>query len=628
MNKFFRDFCEYWNLLFIFALLIFIFQHFYFGLVHFHDCDSSVFYEYLDKTSISRMRSFIDKFSPSQLVNIRYFFADLSQKISFLPFKKFIQLSYVSTYPPMMGFIFGFIKRETYESFYYFSSLITGFSLALSSIFMYLTFLNLKLEKKISFGVCTLLLTLYATNSYSYHLGSSIWYLFSISLGIFLLTFQNKFLKDLFSFLLQFLSYPYIVWLCSQFIITAICTLYYENINLGVLKYKGLRFLKDRFLTIFGLTLNILLFVPTNSGYRYGPDLRGFFTIFSFNPLNDEPLFFTILFSIFLYLLFSLAINSFFGKIIKTFFFDFKSFKSKLRLTFKSFFMDERSKVFLTCFSFLIIFFILVLLRKLTFTTTRHGIFILPAFLILVALGADELTHKIKEINALLSKKLISLIILSFVVFSFFISNYSSIQRVDILKKNGIPNSIINFIKNSENVGYSIIGCSPHYKYSNFDESKFSYNRKEPHILSDLYKPGKKLLISQRPIISKSSGEFNNELGKYLFFGSPSLGDEINVFSKNVKIKVISDPVILKTNVYYDALNKNSKKYNLFHLFNKLKTFYIIKFDPNKIKSNNLNNLAIYDWYDFYSKATGAEYRYSRPNDIWLIPIIVENFSD
>ena len=102
MNKFHRHFCEYWNLLFIFALLIFIFQHLYFGFVHFHDCDSSVFYEYLDKTSISRMKSFIDKFSPSQLVNIRYFFADLSQKISFFPLKKFTQLSYISTYTPLM----------------------------------------------------------------------------------------------------------------------------------------------------------------------------------------------------------------------------------------------------------------------------------------------------------------------------------------------------------------------------------------------------------------------------------------------------------------------------------------------------------------------------------------------
>ena len=101
-------------------------------------------------------------------------------------------------------------------------------------------------------------------------------------------------LKQTQEFLLQFLSYPYIVWLLSQFFITSICTLYYEDINLRVLKDKGLRFLKDRYLTIIGLTLNILLFVPTNSGYRYGPDLRGFFTMLSFHPLK-KPIHLNIL---------------------------------------------------------------------------------------------------------------------------------------------------------------------------------------------------------------------------------------------------------------------------------------------------------------------------------------------
>ena len=118
MNKLNRKGIEYWNLLFIFALLIFIIQHFYFGLVHFQDCDSSVLFEYLDQKSILRMKSFIDNFSPSQFVNVRYFFAELSQKISFLPLQKFLQLPYVSTYTPLMGFIFGSVSRDTYESFY------------------------------------------------------------------------------------------------------------------------------------------------------------------------------------------------------------------------------------------------------------------------------------------------------------------------------------------------------------------------------------------------------------------------------------------------------------------------------------------------------------------------------
>ena len=122
-----------------------------------------------------------------------------------------------------------------------------------------------------------------------------------------------------------------------------------------------------------------------------------------------------------------------------------------------------------------------------------------------------------------------------------------------------------------------------------------------------------------------SAENLSNELGKYLFFGNPTFGDEIKVFSKNIKVKVVAEPYILKTQVYYDSLNKSSKTYNLFHLLNKLKNLYIAKFDSDKINSNELNNLVIYDWYNFYSKATGEEYRYPRPNDIWLVPIKVED---
>ena len=42
-------------------------QHFYFGLVHFQDCDSSVLFEYLDQKSILRMKSFIDKGIPEAI---------------------------------------------------------------------------------------------------------------------------------------------------------------------------------------------------------------------------------------------------------------------------------------------------------------------------------------------------------------------------------------------------------------------------------------------------------------------------------------------------------------------------------------------------------------------------------
>ena len=137
----------------------------------------------------------------------------------------------------------------------------------------------------------------------------------------------------------------------------------------------------------------------------------------------------------------------------------------------------------------------------------------------------------------------------------------------------------------------------------------------------------KKLLISQRPIISQKKGEFDNEFTQYLFFDKPRFGDIINIKSKKVKIKIIGKPFISKTSIYYDSLNKNSKIYNLFHSLRFLKTFYINKFKPSQISNNNRNNLEIYNWYDFYAKSTGEEYRYPRPNDIWLIPIEVERLN-
>ena len=104
-------------------------------------------------------------------------------------------------------------------------------------------------------------------------------------------------------------------------------------------------------------------------------------------------------------------------------------------------------------------------------------------------------------------------------------------------------------------------------------------------------------------------------------------GDEINVYSKNVKFSIISEPFISKTGVYYDALNKNSKFSNLFHFFRGFKTIIIRNFFPEKVEFNNKANKAIYDFYDFYSKTTGEEYRYPRPNDIWLIPVKIEKIN-
>ena len=183
---------------------------------------------------------------------------------------------------------------------------------------------------------------------------------------------------------------------------------------------------------------------------------------------------------------------------------------------------------------FLVVFTILVFLRKLTFTTTRHSLFIIPPILFLTAYGAEELVHDIK--NKLTKfNKIISFSIITFISITFVISNYSSFQRIDILKREKIPQNISNFVIENKNIDYSIIGCSPHYKYADFSREKISYNLTKKINVSDIYEPGKKLLISQRPIISQSKGEYENSFTNYLFFGIPKKGDEIVVDSKMSK---------------------------------------------------------------------------------------------
>ncbi len=625
-SKIFKSqFFEFWNLLFFLAGFFFIIQHIFLGFYHFHECDSSILYDYLKDQPLINMNYFINNFSPDVFTNIRLWLAKVSIEIPFLPLKKFIQLPYVSTYTPLMGLFFGGLSNETYKWFYYFSSLINGFVLLLTSTIFYLTNIKLNISKPISFFFASLLLTFYATNSYSYHLGSTIWYLLSISLGIYILLIENKILKDLSSAILTFLSYPYILWYFSELFIIIIFSFYNKKLNFKFILDTFINLFKGRFLTIISIFLNIVLFFPVNSGYRGGPDIRGLYTIFSFEPLNNINNNFAIIFSIILYMFLLLGVLSFRNTLMK--FFTLENFNFKNKSLLKVIDFDNRSLVFLHCFSFIFIVMILVIVRKLSFTTSRHSIFIIPSLLLLISFGAEEFIKKIKNKFDFNLNKFITPLIISFISFTFFISTNSNLQRIDILKSNNIPSSINDFVKSNNDITYSIIGCSPHYKYANFDEKRINYNKKISNKLSNLYSTGKKLVISQRPIISKKKGEFDNEFTQYLFFDKPSFGDTINVKSKKVKIKIIGKPFISKTSIYYDSLNKNSKIYNLFHSFRILKTFYINKFKPSQIMKNNSNNLEIYNWYDFYTKSTGEEYRYPRPNDIWLIPIEVEKLN-
>ena len=183
---------DFWNSLFIITLVIFTIQHLYFGTLHYHETDSSRVYDFMKDSSSETMKSYISSHSPNSILNIRFQLAELSQNISFRPLKKFIELPYLSTYTPLMGFIYSQIKMSSFEDFYRIASFITGLVLQISSILLYITCLKFHYPKRVAFIVSLPLLTFYSTNSYSYHLGSTIWYILSICTGIFLLTLKRS----------------------------------------------------------------------------------------------------------------------------------------------------------------------------------------------------------------------------------------------------------------------------------------------------------------------------------------------------------------------------------------------------------------------------------------------------
>lgn len=600
---------NYWDFLLLLAILTFFIQHIYFGKYHFHECDSVITFDYLKNASFEQMKKHIIITSPPNLLNIRLQTLSLSQQINFLPLKGFFKLPYLTTYTPIMGLLFGKFINNSFEQFYQICTLINALALSLSSLFIYKTCLNLDYKKSVSLFSSCCLLTLYATNSYSYHLGSTVWFIFSISAGIYLINYKNALLKDLSSFLLFFLSYPYIIWIFCEEFTKSLIFLVSNKISFKNLKSLIFNICKKRVFSIIGFFTVVTFFFPINSGYRYGPDLRGLYSIFSLEPLNNQNQLLPILFSFTIYsiCLFGVIKNNNHLKIA----FVNNDYFEKINNLYK-----QKIYVNTISFSFLIIFGILAIFQKLTFSTTRHSLFIIPAILILLACGLDEIS---KTFSEKLLKKFISPFLITLITIFFITSTNSTFKRVDVLKQNHLPKNIINFVKNMDNKNITMIECSPHYKYADFTKSNLKYDLIKPNKITKLYHPGYKLLISQRP------SKYNNIFSKYLYKEIPKVGDEIYIDNEKVKITIVSKPYISKTSVYFDSLNKSSEFFNLFHSKQKFKNFLINTFFKSKIYSNNKNYEIIKDRYNFYSKTTGEEYPYSRPNDIWLIPIKVEN---
>ena len=553
-------------ILFIFLNLII---HSIISLFHFHECDSSDVYKYLTDSSIFARGHWIGQIwkTGSIFTPIRYLFALVIEIIPFDFVKSLIFLPLKMTYPILSGFIYGLYVPDSFGDFYEYASFMNIFLLMLFIFLFYQSLKFVGISKYISF-ICSFgFVFLYSLNSYTYHLGSTIWFIYGSLLSISsTIYFHNKVSK--YGFCLSLItSYPSLIHFFAHYIY-----FYFKRItNLNSTSKKSRRrFLFDKligliksnkigFLTFF---LVVILFLPFNSGQRIGFDYRGFFTPFAFLPQYSEINFLTFLNSIIIFLL---SFYTIYKRLINNINIS-TSYKNSISLKFA---------IDITILN-LILIIILISFGELSFGLTRHSLFILPYVFFLVAVGLQIIYLDLKKIfpRFLLVKKILTITLMTFLLIS---STYSAYFRFDPLKADEIPLYIREFASKNNTNTISLVDCDTHYLYNDFLEIRATYNKKEPYKYVPLNFIGKRLLVSQS---IKEIENFSFNLKK---------GDELTTKFKNVRITLVEDPYIKESNVFFDSMNfnKNSLIYGKRdNPYSRSNSIYIF---PIEVTSSNQN---------------------------------------
>ena len=526
------------RILLIFILLIFI-NHSIVSLFHFHECDSSDVYKYLTDSSFFSRGYWIGHIwkTGSLFTPIRYSLALFAEIIPFAFIKSLIFLSFKMTYPPLSGFIYGLYLPDNFGDFYEYASFVNIFFFILLILLFYQSLKFLGISKYISF-ICSFgLLGLYSINSYTYHLGSSIWFIYGSLLSISSTIFFHK-KASKYGFCLSLItSYPSLIHFFSNNLY-----FYLKRISRIKLIRKNLRrkflfnklisvinFNKIGFLTFF---IIVIFFLPFNSGQRIAFDYRGFFTHFAFLPQYSNISILTFLNSS---IILFLCLFTFYKRLTNNIIISTSYTKSK-------------SLKFALDVSIINLLFIVLLIScgQLSFGLTRHSLFILPYIFFLVAIGLQiiYLDLKKKFRRCLFFKKLLTTIFITSLVV---VSCYSSYLRFDPLKTNEIPLHIREFVANNNTNTISLIDCDTHYLYNDFTEIRATYNKKDPYTYVPLDFIGKRLLVTQ------TINEIEN------FSLNLKKGDELITKYKNVRIILLEDPYFNEKNVFYDAMNFNKK---------------------------------------------------------------------
>jgi len=523
-------------ILFIFLTLL---NHSIISLFHFHECDSSDVYRYLTDSSIFSRGHWIGHIwrTGSIFTPIRYLFALVVEIIPFEFIKSLVFLPLKMTYPPLSGFLYGLYLPDGFGEFYEYASFINILFFILCTLLFYNSLKFAGISKYISF-ICSFgMLGLYSINSYTYHLGSAIWFIcgsmLSISSTIF---FNNKFSK--YGFCLSLItSYPSLIYFFVNnfyFYLIRISKfkLISKNSKRIFLFNKLLSVINENKLGFLIFLLIIIFFFPFNSGQRIPFDYRGFFSPFAFLPQYNKFSIVTILNSSIIMLL---CFYTFYKRLIN-------------KINISKIYKKKRSLKFALDITIinLIFIFLLISIGQLSFGLTRHSLFILPYIFFLVAVGLQIIYLDLKKIfsKVVILKKILITI---FMIFLVILSLYSSYLRLDPLKTNEIPLSIREFAATNNNT-ISLVDCDTHYLYNDFSEIRATYNKKDPYTYVPLDFLGKRLLVSQS---IKEIQNFSLDLKK---------GDQLITKYKNVRINLIEDPYFIVNNIFFDSMNysKNS----------------------------------------------------------------------
>lgn len=528
-NLYFKNKKEFYFVL-IFSIIIII-SHSFISRFHFHETDSStVFYKLnLDSNDFFfSVKGHIEQTSLLIFYPIRFFVGILSDYLPLAPIRAALRISSTTTYPLMQGLLYGLNNSNTYEYFYRFSSLVNILFLLISIYFLYVSNKTIGKSNTLSFLFSFSLLFLYQVNSYSFHLGSTIWNFSSSCLMIFSVNCLKGRSKDFVMTIALLSGYPSLLfWLVN--ILRELITKIFNNFSFQRLlsfikitfddyKYSGITFIST-----------LILFYPFGESLRGDFDVRGFFTPFSIFPqyVAIDLLTYIIVSLISLLIIFSLI-----------FFFNNSSRFSFQRINIKT------SNSLLNIFIFFIAIFLMVIFKKFQISTTRHCMFLIPYIFFICNYSSqiifDVMAKKIKFFSLQ-----VNLLFYPLIFILFLCSLYSSYLRLDPLKVYALPLEIIEFqLNKTNNNAITEISGGMHLLYNDYTKFRATYDRERPFRNLPLDYPGVRLIVSQRP--TDAFPDFKNDLKK---------GDFIKSNKENISIKLIEDPFIVKNNTYFDSLN-------------------------------------------------------------------------